>query len=218
MTSLEVLIEPYREWVLNDASLLDDVAKLVHQNANDEYTIEEIKNNLTTIIENKVEVIETDIVVVKEKTSQSPMIDTGRFDGMNRGERERAMTLLRMIEGIIKNNNQGITKTGILKSMRKDNSHWRKEIGKLLNYLLIDGLIQLNGRNYYPMNIVVKSRERKIHRNIYELLSESSLTLTELYMKTGNNGGKSRELVKSALRDLQNEGYIVLDNRRWRWA
>ncbi len=218
MTSLEVLIEPYREWVLNDASLLDDVAKLVHQNANDEYTIEEIKNNLTTIIENKVEVIETEIVVVKEKTSQSPMIDTGRFDGMNRGERERAMTLLRMIEGIIKNNNQGITKTGILKSMRKDNSHWRKEIGKLLNYLLIDGLIQLNGRNYYPMNIVVKSRERKIHRNIYELLSESSLTLTELYMKTGNNGGKSRELVKSALRDLQNEGYIVLDNRRWRWA
>lgn len=218
MTSLEVLIEPYREWVLNDASLLDDVAKLVHKNANDEYTIEEIKNNLTTIIENKVEVIETEIVVVKEKTSQSPMIDTGRFDGMNRGERERAMTLLRMIEGIIKNNNQGITKTGILKSMRKDNSHWRKEIGKLLNYLLIDGLIQLNGRNYYPMNIVVKSRERKIHRNIYELLSESSLTLTELYMKTGNNGGKSRELVKSALRDLQNEGYIVLDNRRWRWA
>ncbi len=218
MTSLEVLIEPYREWVLNDASLLDDVAKLVHKNANDEYTIEEIKNNLTTIIENKVEVIETEIVVVKEKTSQSPMIDTGRFDGMNRGERERAMTLLRMIEGIIKNNNQGITKTGILKSMRKDKSQWSKEIGKLLNYLLIDGLIQLNGRNYYPMNIVVKSRERKIHRNIYELLSESSLTLTELYMKTGNNGGKSRELVKSALRDLQNEGYIVLDNRRWRWA
>ena len=218
MTSLEVLIEPYREWVLNDASLLDDVAKLVHKNANDEYTIEEIKNNLTTIIENKVEVIETEIVVVKEKTSQSPMIDTGRFDGMNRGERERAMTLLRMIEGIIKNNNQGITKTGILKSMRKDNSHWRKEIGKLLNYLLIDGLIQLNGRNYYPMNIVVKSRERKIHRNIYELLSESSLTLTELYMKTGNNGGKSRDLVKSALNDLQNEGYIVFENRRWRWA
>lgn len=218
MTSLEVLIEPYKEWVMNDASLVNDVSELVHKNSNDEYTLEEIKNKLTSIVENKVEVIETEIVVVEEKVAYAPMIDTGRFEGMKRGDRERAMTLLRMIEGIIKNNAQGITKTGILKSMRKDNSHWRKEIGKLLNYLLIDGLIQLNGRNYYPMNIVVKSRERKIHRNIYELLSESSLTLTELYKKTGTNGGKSRELVKSALRDLQNEGYILFENRRWRWS
>lgn len=218
MTSLEVLIEPYKEWVINDASLVNDVSELVHKNANDEYTLEEIKNKLTSIIENHIHTEVAEVVVVEEAVPNSPTINTGRFEGLNRNERERAMTLLRMIEGIIKNNAQGITKTGILKAMRKDNSHWRKEVGKLLNYLLIDGLIQLNGRNYYPMNIIVKSRERKIHRNIYELLSESSLTITELYMKTGNNGGKGRELVKSALRDLQNEGYIIFENRRWRWS
>ena len=54
MTALEVLIEPYKEWVMNDASLLNDVAQLVHKNANDEYTIDEIKNNLTEIIENNI--------------------------------------------------------------------------------------------------------------------------------------------------------------------
>ena len=65
MTSLEVLIEPYKEWVMNDASLVNDVSELVHKNSNDEYTLEEIKNKLTSIIENKVEVIETEIVVVE---------------------------------------------------------------------------------------------------------------------------------------------------------
>ena len=162
MTSLEVLIEPYKEWVINDASLVNDVSELVHKNANDEYTLEEIKNKLTSIIENHIHTEVAEVVVVEEAVPNSPTINTGRFEGLNRNERERAMTLLRMIEGIIKNNAQGITKTGILKAMRKDNSHWRKEVGKLLNYLLIDGLIQLNGRNYYPMNIIVKSRERKI--------------------------------------------------------
>ena len=218
MTALEVLIEPYKEWVMNDASLLNDVAELVHKNANDEYTIDEIKNNLTEIIETHIHTEVAEVVVVEEVVKQSPTIDTGRFEGMNRTQRERIMTLLRMIEGIIKNNAQGITKTGILKAMRKDNSHWRKEVGKLLNYLLIDELIQLNGRNYHPTNIIVKSRERKIHRNIYELLSQKSMTLTELYKATGTNGGKSRDLVKSALKDLQHEGYIILDNRRWRWS
>jgi hypothetical protein len=218
MTALEVLIEPYKEWVMNDASLLNDVAQLVHKNANDEYTIDEIKNNLTEIIENNIQTEVAEVVVIEEVVSNTPTINTGRFEGLNRNERERVMTLLRMIEGIIKNNAQGITKTGILKAMRKDNSHWRKEVGKLLNYLLIDELIQLNGRNYHPMNIIVKSRERKIHRNIYELLSQNSMTLTDIYKATGTNGGKSREIVKSALKDLQNEGYIVLENRRWRWS
>jgi hypothetical protein len=218
MTALEVLIEPYKEWVMNDASLLNDVAQLVHKNANDEYTIDEIKNNLTEIIENNIQTEVAEVFFVEEVVSNTPTINTGRFEGLNRNERERVMTLLRMIEGIIKNNAQGITKTGILKSMRKDNSHWRKEVGKLLNYLLIDELIQLNGRNYHPMNIIVKSRERKIHRNIYELLSQNSMTLTDIYKATGTNGGKSREIVKSALKDLQNEGYIVLENRRWRWS
>ena len=218
MTALEVLIEPYKEWVMNDASLLNDVAQLVHKNANDEYTIDEIKNNLTEIIENNIQTEVAEVVVVEEVVSNTPTINTGRFEGLNRNERERVMTLLRMIEGIIKNNAQGIPKTGILKAMRKDNSHWRKEVGKLLNYLLIDELIQLNGRNYHPMNIIVKSRERKIHRNIYELLSQNSMTLTDKYKATGTNGGKSREIVKSALKDLQNEGYIVLENRRWRWS
>ena len=218
MTTLDSLIEPYKEWVMNDASLLNDVSQLVHNNANDLYTIEEIKDKLTEIVENHIHTEVAEVVVVEEVVKQSPTINTGRFEGLNRNEREKVMTLIRMIEGIIKNNAQGITKTGILKAMRKDNSHWRKEVGKLLNYLLIDELIQLNGRNYYPMNIIVKSRERKIHRNIYELLSQNSMTLTELYMKTGTNGGKSRQVVKSALRDLQSEGYIVLDNRRWRWA
>ena len=41
MTSLEVLIEPYKEWVMNDASLVNDVSELVHKNSNDEYTLEE---------------------------------------------------------------------------------------------------------------------------------------------------------------------------------
>jgi hypothetical protein len=226
MSSLETLIEEYTDWVINDPNLIDDVSQLIFDNGGEEYGLSSIKEKLTIIAENaipKPPAAVTEEDVQEESTPQritknKPQIDSSRFITMNRADRDRLMVLIKRIESIIQNSHNGVTKTQLLKEMRKDNSHWRMEVGQLLSFLVIDGLVQLQNKRYYPYNVLLKSRERRVHRTIYELLSEGSLTLTELYFKTGYNGGKSRASVKFALQDLVNEGYVINDSKRWRWA
>jgi len=224
MPSLDSLIEPYKDWVLNDAGLIDDVSNAIYENDNT-HSIEEIKHKLEELVKNHVNVKTSDdgnvvekeeVVVVNNPKKQK--INSKRFVGVDRSTRERTMTLLKVVQQAISKYPYGINKTQLLQVIRKDNSHWRTEIDMFLGYLLEDGLIQTDGKSYYPPNVIVKSRERRMHRTIFELLSEKSLTLTEIYQKTGCNGGKSRGYVKLALQDLKNEGYIVQENRRWKWA
>jgi hypothetical protein len=224
MPSLDSLIEPYKEWVLNDAGLIDDVSNAIHESDNT-HSIEEIKHKLEELVKNHVnvktsedgnEAVKEEVVVVKKSKNQK--INSKRFVGVDRSTRERTMTLLKVVQQAISKYPYGINKTQLLKVIRKDNSHWRTEIDMFIGYLLEDGLIQTDGKSYYPPNVIVKSRERRMHRTIFELLSEKSLTLTEIYKKTGCNGGKSRGYVKLALQDLKNEGYIVQENKRWKWA
>ena len=224
MSSLESLIGEYKDWVINDPTLIDDISQLVFENGGEEYGMDKIKETLTFIAENSVitpahaSAGEKEEIIHEMTTTNKPKMDLSRFIMLNRADRERTMNLIKHIESSIQNNPNGLTKTELLKGMRKDNSHWRKEISKLLSYLVIDGLVQLQNKRYYPHNVLLKSRERRVHRTIYELLSAGSLTLTELYVKTGYNGGKSRTSVKCALEDLVNEGYVVKDSKRWRWT
>lgn len=218
MPSLDSLIEPYKEWVLNDAGLIDDISNAIHESDNT-HSIEEIKHKLEELVKNNVKVTEESTNEVVIVNNQSPnKINSKRFVGMDRATRERSMVLLKIVQQAINKHPYGITKTQLLKVIRKDNSHWRTEIEMFIGYLLEDNLIQTDGKSYYPTNVIVKSRERKMHRIIFELLSESPLTLTDIYMRTGCNGGKSRNYVKGALQDLKNEGYIVQENSRWKWA
>jgi hypothetical protein len=217
MATLESLIEPYEDWVKNNPELIGDVSQLVLESCEGAYTHDEIMDKLNDLVKIDMELTIEEPVIQREKVIK-PKINASRFQGMARSERDRTMNLLNHIDSVVQKNPQGLTKTQLLNLMRKNNSHWRAEIGTLLAYLVADNVVLTDSKKYFPYNVVIKSRERELHRRIYELLSNGSMNMTQIYIKTGTNGGKSRKYVREAIMDLNNEGYIVQENRRWRWS
>ena len=154
-----------------------------------------------------------------------PNINSSRYrEAMSRRQYQNTMTILSEIISIINKNPEGITKTAILKALRKDASYWRPKITLWLLDLCEDGVIKSDNKTvasrYYPESAYVKNREREIHRRIGEaLMVYGELTMTQLAIKVGRNGGKNRSQVVEALEDLEREGFVRMGERsRWRWS
>jgi len=157
--------------------------------------------------------------------SKSAKINTNRYrDAMGRRQYQNTVKILTDIVSIVNNNPEGITKTAILKELRKDASYWRPKITLWLLDLCEDGVIKSDNRKvasrYYPQSAYVKNREREIHRRIGEaLMVHGELTMTQLAIKVGRNGGNNRSQVVEALDDLEREGFVRMGERsRWRWS
>ena len=77
---------------------------------------------------------------------------------------------------------------------------------------------RLNPR-YYSFDSHVENREREIHRRIVEALQlHGQMTMTQLAIKIGRNGGSNRKQVSYALEDLEREGFVRMGARsRWAW-
>ena len=157
--------------------------------------------------------------------SMSPKINAGRYrESMTRRQYQNTMTILSDIVARVNKNPEGVTKTAILKELRKDASYWRPKIALWLLDLCEDGVIKSdNGKvisRYFPANSYVKNREREIHRRIGEaLMIHGDLTMTQLAIKVGRNGGNNRSQVVEALNDLEREGFVRMGERsRWRWS
>ena len=158
-------------------------------------------------------------------TSLKPKINTRRYrDSMGATQYLNYMKIITNIVGIVDKNADGITKTAILKELRKDASYWRPKITLWLLDLCEDGVIKSDNRRvqtrYYPHSTHVKNREREVHRRIGEaLMIHGEMTMTQLAIKVGRHGGSNRSQVANALNDLEREGFIRLGERsRWRWC
>lgn len=217
MSSVESLIEPFRDVVMNDASLIENVAQILMEKNPNLYDESVYVAALEALVGNDISTPASEPIKKDYPKMVRPKFDSSRFSALSRRKRERAMTIISQIDAIVQRNPQGLTKTSILMFLRKDNSHWRGEITEWLDYMVRDGVIQSNGRRYYPFNIIMRSRERNLHRTIYEGLSNGSKNLTRIYIDSKCNGGRSRSYVRDALNDLMNEGYIILEGRQYRW-
>lgn len=160
-----------------------------------------------------------------KSVSKKAKINSSRYrDAMGRRQYQNTMNTLTDIVSIVNNNPEGITKTSILKELRKDASYWRPKVALWLLDLCEDGVIKSDHRKvatrYYPETAYVKNREREIHRRIGEaLMVHGDLTMTQLAIKVGRNGGKNRSQVVEALSDLEREGFVRMGERsRWRWS
>ena len=143
---------------------------------------------------------------------------------MGRRQYQNTVKILTDIVSIVNNNPEGITKTAILKELRKDASYWRPKITHYLLELVEDGVIQTDGIGrgtlYFPPNAQVQDRERRYHRLIAETLQvNGDMTMTQLFNRLGCNGGRNRHYVREALQDLANEGWVEMSHRnRWAWT
>ena len=152
-----------------------------------------------------------------------PTIDLTRYKTrFTRRKLEGLASLLGEIVRIVDKTGHGVKKTAILQQLRKDNSYWRPKITHYLLDLCDMGIIQSdNGRepSYYPYHAYVKNREREVHRRIVECLQlHGQMTMTQIAIKIGRNGGSNRGEVRMALEDLEREGFVRLGERsRWAW-
>jgi hypothetical protein len=162
--------------------------------------------------------------VVEIKTQLKPPINGLRHRGLPRKEYQKVMKCLTDIVEVVDNSQSGITKTGILRILRKENSHWRPKMTRWLYELCEDGVIQrdknMNKECYYPHDAHVENREQVMHRKVAEALQiHGDLTQNQIAIKIGRNGGLNRHQVISAIDDLERKGFLQkVERSRWSWC
>ena len=237
MSSLESLIQPFKDIIRHNQSMIPNVLQILVDENPDLYTRAEYEQAINDFVSNDVLISSQKPVVVQEvvesvKTPMKPVftptkpvsktprpqINTGRYVALSRTRHQRVLKVITEIDNVVQRCPEGITKTDLLRRIRKDNSHWRDEVTGYLQDMVDDGVIQWDGRRYFPHNVILRARERNLHRSLYEIIGTGPKTLTNLYAQTGCNGGRNRSFVREALADLEAEGYISHEDRRWKWA
>jgi len=135
-------------------------------------------------------------------------------DGTDRKNREKKATIYHEILNHLKGNNQGISKTQLLRNIGKDNSSWREISNVVLEYMVSrDILVHVNRKYYYAQNY--NNREHGYHRKIYELIADAPQSKTSILKVMGYNNAKGRKKLSHALDQLAIEGLIVNDGGTW---
>jgi hypothetical protein len=152
----------------------------------------------------------------------NPTIQTSRYSDLPRRQYLKVVQFLTDIVQTVDKSAEGITKTGILQALGKDGSYWRPKITRWLHHLCEDGVIQTDNNRlnpqYFPHDAYVHNREREVHRRIIESLQiHGQMTMTQLAINIGRNGGSNRSQVFHALEDLESEGFVRIGQRN-RWA
>ena len=222
MVRIEEVIEPFIPSIKRGTpveSILPAVLGKAHQEGLTSIDEDEVRTLLDSYITPIVTAIKAEIPSQKAR----PTINLNRYrEGMTLRQLERQGELLKRIREIVDKKGDGVKKTAILQHLRKDNSYWRPKITLYLLHLCNDGVIQSdNGREpcYYPYDAYVKNREREVHRRVVEALQiHGQMTMTQIAIQIGRNGGSNRKQVSFALEDLKREGFVRLGQRsRWAW-
>jgi DNA-binding HxlR family transcriptional regulator len=138
--------------------------------------------------------------------------------GLSRAKHERKMAIITQLRGLIlSKDGQGLSKTALLKRIKKDNSYWRGTISLWLDELVSQGVIQRHKRRYYSPQIYLEPREKMIHRLVFESLQDGPLSRTAIGKRIGCDGGNQRKMLRQAIQELAEEGYIRLEGMRYRW-
>ena len=214
MVDVEAIIQPFIP-SLNRGTPIENLLKPIMAE-NPDADITEVQNALLSHRKSVVREIKPTITALK------PKINTDRYKTeMTTKQYLKVVANLTEIIKIVDKSAHGITKTGILRLLRRANSYWKPIYSRWLHHLCEDGNIQkdnnpLNPR-YYPYDAYVHNREREIHRRVVESLQiHGQLTMTQLAIKIGRNGGSNRSQVSQALDDLEGEGFVRMAQRnRW---
>jgi hypothetical protein len=157
--------------------------------------------------------------------NSKPKIDISKYrDTLTRKQYQKVMESMTELVEIVDNSGYGISKTKILVILRRDSTHWRPKYTQWLHELCDMGVIKsdYNGISplYYSHDAHIQNREREVHRRVAEALQiYGQMTMTQLAIKVGRNGGSNRPQVLFALEDLEREGFVNKGNRsRWAWT
>lgn len=131
-------------------------------------------------------------------------------------ERSKYNVLITEMTDLLKARPQGLTKTQILKSLKKNGS-WRKMRDDILNYLEVKGKVRKIGTRYLYETNTNRVLETTFHRKIYESLADGAKTVNGIVTLkdaqgqyvVGYNNSTGRKKVKDVLTLLWREGLIT---------
>ena len=199
---------------------IEDAMRIrVQGNLMDEEVIEHSSSVEQVVVQDSKEIkkIPKKPLVLVDKSVPIPKL-SGHSWGLKRREHERKMSIMTQIRSIVlSKDGQGLTRTGILKRIRKDNSHWRYKINGWLDEMEKAGIVKKVGKRYYSPQANLETRERMLHRLVFESLEDGPLSTTAIANRIGCGGGNQRAILRSTINDLCDSGFIRLEGIRWRW-
>lgn len=137
--------------------------------------------------------------------------------GLSTRAQERRAKLLRSFSRVLGQNKDGLSKTQLLTMLNKDNGSWRGVADEVLEYMLQTGKAIKTGTIYYSTNHAPIERENSYHRLVYEYLStHGPCSVSTILSHMGYNNSKGRQKMRQILQQLQDEGFVSSEGRKWK--
>ena len=133
---------------------------------------------------------------------------------------KKRSVLLRDIPEMLSNHSKGLSKTGLLKLLGKDNPYWRSDAEEVLTYLSTIQKVRLIGNIYYHIEDAPQIYETDIHRRVYEAVLSGSKSISAIAKAISYDNSRGRKRVATILEMLEQENLLQSnDNNTYqRWS
>ena len=110
--------------------------------------------------------------------------------------------------------NNGLSKTYMLKEIKKDNPLWRKLAHDVLEYMVDRDLIIKISNKYYLTNTLLE-KENTFHRKVYDYVCKGPITISSLLFNLNYRNPKGKTKLLSVLSLMEGEGMIYREGNKW---
>ncbi len=125
---------------------------------------------------------------------------------------KKAKLMNKFLELLQKDN--GLSKTYMLKEIKKDNPLWRKLANDVLEYMVDRDLIIKISNKYYLTNTLLE-KENTFHRKVYDYVCKGPITISSLLFNLNYRNPKGKTKLLSVLSLMEEEGMIYRDGNKW---
>ena len=144
-----------------------------------------------------------------------------RPDITSKDEEDKKRSLLLVdIPEMLSKHPKGLSKTGLLKLLGKDNPSWRSDADDVLTYLNTIQKVRLVGKVYYHIEDAPQIYETDMHRRVYEAVLDGNKSVSAIAKAISYDNSRGRKRVAVILDMLSQENLLQSnDNNTYqRWS
>ena len=134
--------------------------------------------------------------------------------GGDRKDRKKKADLYIQILNLLEVNKVGMSKTDLLRTLKKDNGSWRQVSKEVIDYLLAKGLVMKINKKYY-LSKNISEKETPYHRQVYVSISDEPKSVTKILKELGYNNKRGRDRLIKVLEVMQQYDYVEKVGTRW---
>tara|TARA_R110002020_G_scaffold475894_1_gene713813 strand:+ start:2865 stop:3521 length:657 start_codon:yes stop_codon:yes gene_type:complete len=127
--------------------------------------------------------------------------------------KEKKAQLMNKFLELLQNDN-GLSKTSMLKVIKKDNPLWRNLANDVLEYMVDRDLIIKISNRYYLTDTLLE-KENTFHRKVYDYICKGPITISTLLFNLNYRNPKGKSKLLSVLSLMENEGMIYKEGNKW---